>query len=269
VVQNEKRQGENQPYGRSYDALLRAIYPEGHPYHHTVIGSMNDLERGLAGDVKTWFRSWYGPNNAVLVLAGDIDLATAKAKVTRYFGDIPASATLPKRADDRRAHDLDPRDDDRPRRADARDARVERAAVSLADVRDLQLFAQVLGGSRSSRLDKRLSFGDKTVDRVSASSGRVRARRHLRHQRRREDRRGSGRRSRRRSTRSCRSCSPRARPARGAGPGATVFKAGFVRASSASAASAARRRAGRCACTGNPGASASRSRASQPARRPR
>src|SRR5688572_26249265 len=94
VVQNEKRQGENQPYGRTYEMLVRQLYPAGHPYHHSVIGSMNDLNAASLEDVKTWFRSWYGPNNAVLVLAGDIDVATAKAKVQRYFGDIPASATL-------------------------------------------------------------------------------------------------------------------------------------------------------------------------------
>src|SRR6186713_832318 len=98
VVQNEKRQGENQPYGRSYNALVSKIYPKTHPYGHTVIGSMNDLNAASLEDVKSWFRSWYGPNNAVLVLAGDIDLATAKQKVTQYFGDIPASATLPPKA---------------------------------------------------------------------------------------------------------------------------------------------------------------------------
>ena len=80
VVQNEKRQGENQPYGQVWEKLSRAMYPEGHPYHHGVIGSMNDLNAASLDDVKTWFRTWYGPNNAVLVLAGDIDLATAKEK---------------------------------------------------------------------------------------------------------------------------------------------------------------------------------------------
>ena len=78
VVQNEKRQGENQPYGRSYDLLTAASYPESHPYHHTTIGSMTDLDAATLDDVKNWFKSWYGPNNAVLVLAGDIDVATAR-----------------------------------------------------------------------------------------------------------------------------------------------------------------------------------------------
>ncbi|MEF9930619.1 MAG: pitrilysin family protein, partial [Massilia sp.] len=87
VVQNEKRQGENQPYGQVWEQLNRALYPVGHPYHHSVIGSMNDLNAASLDDVKTWFRTWYGPNNAVLVLAGDIDVATAKEKAAKFFGD--------------------------------------------------------------------------------------------------------------------------------------------------------------------------------------
>jgi zinc protease len=94
VVQNEKRQGENQPYGQVWDRLNRALYPAGHPYHHSVIGSMNDLNAASVEDVHQWFKTWYGPNNAVLVLAGDIDLATAKEKVARYFGDIPAGPSM-------------------------------------------------------------------------------------------------------------------------------------------------------------------------------
>src|SRR3546814_17124954 len=70
------------------------MYPVGHPYYHTTIGSMNDLTAAKLEDVKQWFRTWYGPNNAVLVLAGDIDVETAKKKVARYFGDIPASPTM-------------------------------------------------------------------------------------------------------------------------------------------------------------------------------
>src|SRR3546814_10413366 len=58
------------------------------------LGSMNDLNAAKLEDVKQWFRTWYGPNNAVLVLAGDIDVETAKKKVARYFGDIPASPTM-------------------------------------------------------------------------------------------------------------------------------------------------------------------------------
>jgi predicted Zn-dependent peptidase len=78
VVKNEKREGQNKPYGQAWEFLSRETYPSGHPYRHTTIGSMNDLDAASLDDVKGWFRTWYGPNNAVLVLAGDIDLAAAK-----------------------------------------------------------------------------------------------------------------------------------------------------------------------------------------------
>ncbi|CAN5273174.1 pitrilysin family protein [soil metagenome] len=94
VVQNEKRQGDNQPYGLVEYAQLAGLLPEGHPYQHSTIGSMTDLDGASLGDVKSWFTGHYGPNNAVLVLAGDIDLKSAKAQVTKYFGDIPAGAKV-------------------------------------------------------------------------------------------------------------------------------------------------------------------------------
>jgi len=90
VVQNEKRQGDNEPYGRVNYNLYEGIFPPEHPYHHSTIGSMDDLNAASLADVQQWFRDYYGPNNAVLSLAGDIDLATAKEKVERYFGDIAA-----------------------------------------------------------------------------------------------------------------------------------------------------------------------------------
>jgi zinc protease len=89
VVQNEKRQGDNQPMGLTQYATLKALFPELHPYAHSTIGSMADLDAASLEDVRGWFRANYGPNNAVLVLAGDIDVATAREKVTRYFGAIP------------------------------------------------------------------------------------------------------------------------------------------------------------------------------------
>jgi predicted Zn-dependent peptidase len=169
VVQNEKRQGENQPYGRRIMArIFEALYPESHPYHWQTIGSMADLNAATLDDVKTWFRSWYGPNNAVLVLAGDIDTKTAKEKVTRYFGDVPASATLkdlptniPKREKDTREVIPD-------RVPQVRVYRVWPAAeYGSRDGNLLQLLSQVLGGSASSRLDARLVHGDKLADNVS------------------------------------------------------------------------------------------------------
>ena len=171
VVQNEKRQGENQPYGQVWEQLNRALYPVGHPYHHSVIGSMNDLNAASLDDVKTWFRTWYGPNNAVLVLAGDIDLATAKEKAARYFGSIPAGPTM-----------AQPKVDVAKRPADTREvmtdkvpqARIYRAwnvaQVGTTDVDQLQLLAYVLGGAKSSRLSQRLQHQDKLVDNISAGA---------------------------------------------------------------------------------------------------
>ena len=94
VVQNEKRQGDNQPYGLTEYEQLEILYPAGHPYHHSTIGSMDDLSSATLDDVKQWFRDHYGPNNAVLVLAGDIDMPTAKAKVAKWFGAIPAGPKI-------------------------------------------------------------------------------------------------------------------------------------------------------------------------------
>ena len=90
VVQNEKRQGENEPYGRVLEQIQLASFPEGHPYRWETIGSMEDLNAASLDDVKTWFRTHYGAANATLVLAGDIDLATAKEKTAKFFGDIDA-----------------------------------------------------------------------------------------------------------------------------------------------------------------------------------
>ena len=157
VVQNEKRQGENQPYGRVWDQLSRSMYPVSHPYHHSTIGSMEDLNAASLDDVKTWFRDWYGPNNAVLVLAGDIDLATAKAKTLEYFGDIPASATVPKLATDIAPREKGTRETMTDRVAQARIYRAWNIPeFGNPDVDRLQLVAQILGGSKSSRLDRRL-----------------------------------------------------------------------------------------------------------------
>ena len=96
VVQNEKRQGENQPYGQVFNAIGKAVFPKGHPYSWSVIGSMEDLNAATLDDVKEWFETYYGPTNAVIALAGDIDLETAKIKVQEYFGDIQAGPPLTK-----------------------------------------------------------------------------------------------------------------------------------------------------------------------------
>ena len=89
VVQNEKRQGENEPYGSIWRMLPALCYPPGHPYSWPVIGSMEDLDAARLDDVKGWFRAYYGAANAVVVVAGDVDTAEALGKVEHYFGDIP------------------------------------------------------------------------------------------------------------------------------------------------------------------------------------
>ena len=90
VVQNEKRQGENQPYGVTRQLITQNTYPAGHPYSWTTIGEMADLDAASMKDVQEWFKTYYGPSNVVMVIAGDIDAKTAREKADKYFGDIPA-----------------------------------------------------------------------------------------------------------------------------------------------------------------------------------
>jgi zinc protease len=89
VVQNEKRQNENAPYGRIWTMLPALSYPQGHPYSWPVIGSMEDLNAASLADVKEWFRAYYGAANATLSVAGDVKTEEVIAKVEKYFGDIP------------------------------------------------------------------------------------------------------------------------------------------------------------------------------------
>ena len=170
VVQNEKRQGDNQPYGLVSYKLIEGVFPEGHPYGHSTIGSMADLDAASLDDVKAWFRDHYGPNNAVLVLAGDIDVPTAKRLTEKYFGPIkagPKSVAPPApvpvlpapKAEvmkDRVAAPLIVKSWPVPGRNDP-------AAPAL------QVAASALGGLASSRLDNALVKGDKTVVQVNAS----------------------------------------------------------------------------------------------------
>ena len=89
VVKNEKRQRENQPFGKQWDYVFRGIFPPGHPYRHSVIGSMEDLDAATLEDVYDWFERYYGASNVVVVLAGDIDAATARPLMEKYYGDAP------------------------------------------------------------------------------------------------------------------------------------------------------------------------------------
>lgn len=167
VVQNEKRQGDNQPFGLVYYSLLETLFPPGHPYRHSTIGSMADLDAASLEDLRQWHRDNYGPNNAVLVLAGDIDAATARVKVQQYFGHIPRGAanepaqadipTLPARIDTI-MYDRVP---------NTRLYRTWAVPGLLADeAAALQVAAAVLGGLNSSRLDNALVRGDETATSV-------------------------------------------------------------------------------------------------------
>ena len=96
VVKNERRQSiDNQPYGSWFEKMMSAGFPEGHPYKHAVIGSMEDLSAASVEDVITFFKTYYAPNNAVLVIAGDFDLAQAKSLVRKHFSDIPRGPAVP------------------------------------------------------------------------------------------------------------------------------------------------------------------------------
>ena len=110
VVQNEKRQGDNQPGGLVFYEILANLFPDGHPYQHSVIGSMADLDSASMDDVRNWFRDNYGPNNATVVLAGDISAAEAKPLMEKWFGPInrgpvndPAEAAIPVLAEEKRS----------------------------------------------------------------------------------------------------------------------------------------------------------------------
>ena len=96
VVKNEKRQGENAPYGKAFDTIASSTFPPHHPYSWTPIGSMEDLDQASLEDVKQWFADYYQPANAILVIAGDITVEEAMEKARQYFGDIPSTSVPPR-----------------------------------------------------------------------------------------------------------------------------------------------------------------------------
>jgi predicted Zn-dependent peptidase len=169
VVQNEKRQGDTRPGGLIQYKMFGELFPEGHPYHHTVIGSMEDLDAASLADVKQWFRDKYGPNNAVLVVAGDVTEQQVRALAEKYFGPIPAGPvnhpaqanvpTLPA-----------------PKSIAMKDhvatTIIQRywTVPGLLDKRlaALDIGGSVLGGLNSSRLDKILVRGEQIAVGVSA-----------------------------------------------------------------------------------------------------
>ncbi len=169
VVQNEKRQGENQPYGVTEQLITENTYPAGHPYSWTVIGSMDDLNAASMADVKDWFRTYYGPSNAVLVLAGDIDFETAKAKVTKYFGDIPAGPPIGKQEEWVAKMTGSHRGTVQDRVPQARIYKVWNIPpYGSADADYLDLVADCLSEGKVSRLYKRLVYDDQIATDVRA-----------------------------------------------------------------------------------------------------
>lgn len=170
VVQNEKRQGDNQPYGLVEYAQLENLFPQGHPYHHSTIGSMADLNAASLADVKQWFIDNYGPNNAVLVLAGDVDLATAKTLVEKYFGDIKRGASVRKVNAPVPTLSAPKSEVMKDRIASTRIYRMWAVpGLNDKDFVSVQAAATVLGGLSSSRLDNVLVRNEKIAVRVSAS----------------------------------------------------------------------------------------------------
>ncbi len=172
VVQNEKRQGENQPYGKVDNLIAASTYPAGHPYSWTTIGSMEDLNAASLADVKDWFKTWYGAANAVLVIAGDVQPADIKTKVEHYFGDVAPGPVLShtrgwvaKMSGEKRATLQD---------------RVPQARIyktwnvpgyTTQDYALLQLVSDVLAQGKNSRLYKRLVYTDQVATAVSAEVG--------------------------------------------------------------------------------------------------
>ncbi|MBY8829533.1 M16 family metallopeptidase [Hephaestia mangrovi] len=94
VVQNEKRVREGQPYADMSEHELAGLFPVGHPYHHTTIGSMADLDAASLADVKAWFAQYYGAANSVVVLSGDVTVADARRLMEKYFGSVPAGPPI-------------------------------------------------------------------------------------------------------------------------------------------------------------------------------
>ena len=155
VVQNEKRQGDNQPGGLVFYEILANIFPEGHPYRHSVIGSMADLDSASMDDVRNWFRDNYGPNNATVVLAGDISAAEARPLMQKWFGPIargpvnnPAEAPIPMLTEDRRSVMRD----------DVAATTVTKywavPGITSEELTALNVGASIFGGLASSRLDE-------------------------------------------------------------------------------------------------------------------
>jgi zinc protease len=169
VVQNEKKQNENQPYAVAEELVVKATYPAGHPYAHTVIGSMEDLDTATLEDVRQWFKGYYTPSNATLVICGDISVKEAQEKAKRFFGDIPPGPPVThQQAWVARIPDA---------RREVAEDRVPHARLyrmwnvpeyGAAEATYLNLAANLLSTGKSSRLYKRLVYDDQIATSVQA-----------------------------------------------------------------------------------------------------
>jgi zinc protease len=171
VVKNERRQRvDNMPYGKWRETVLAALYPPNHPYHWPVIGSMTDLSAASLDDVEQFFRTYYAPNNATLVIAGDFNRDSALTWVNRYFGGIPHGPPMPARPIVPAV--MVPRDtflllEDRvtlPRLFEV----WETGRIFAPDDAPLDVLASVLAGDKNSRLYKRLVFDMQVAQDVTA-----------------------------------------------------------------------------------------------------
>ncbi|HLV01811.1 MAG TPA: pitrilysin family protein, partial [Acidobacteriota bacterium] len=171
VVQNEKRQYENQPYGRVYGLITENTYPKGHPYSWQVIGSMEDLNAASLEDVHEWFKTYYGASNAVLTIAGDVDAEEVLKKVEHYFGDIPPGPPIEKQqvwiAKRQGTH----RQILQERVPQPRIYKVWNVPEwGSLEADQLDLVASILGSGKTSRLYKRLIYQDQIATSVQAEN---------------------------------------------------------------------------------------------------
>jgi zinc protease len=170
VVKNEKRQRiDNQPYGQSLYKISAAMYPPEHPYHWSTIGSMEDLTAASLEDVKGFFRTYYVPNNASLVISGDFNPAEARAWVQKYFGPIPKGAAIKRPNPAAPALTREIRDQFEDRVQLPRVYMVWHSVPQYTkDEAALDLLSSILGAGKSSRLFKALIY-DKQIAQQSSS----------------------------------------------------------------------------------------------------
>ena len=169
VVQNEKRQGDNQPYAIVEDLVVKSTYPVGHPYAHTVIGSMENLDSASVDDVREWFKTYYTPSNAVLVLAGDLTSGEAEKKARQYFSDIPAGPPVAHQKSWVAKMGGEQREAVADRVPQARLYKLWNVPGYGTEAADrLRLAAAVLSNGKNSRFYKRLVYDDQIATQVSA-----------------------------------------------------------------------------------------------------